>query len=498
MTAFIGIDLGTTFSAVATLDDTGRPAIVHNVDGKNLTPSCVTEEDGIFIVGDQARRALSVAPTKVAARFKREMGTSSNRAINGRLFTPTELSALVLKKLVKDAQRSLGSIGEAVVTIPANFSNEAREATMTAARSAGLNVRYIINEPTAAALYYAFKSGQDLHGTYAVYDLGGGTFDVSVIRVEGQDVEVVASNGVNKLGGDDFDEALVGIVARKYAVAHGEQMDAEDFSKFEAEQEKISLSERKRSTAKVGRRLIEITREEFEEAISAKVAQAEMLCEATLDEAGLTPEGIRGVFLAGGSTRIPVVRDSVRRIFNQEPIATANVDEVVALGAALYSAYKGNRSLLSAAQQAAIANIAVAERTSKCFGTIALGHDEARGQPRVENTIMIAKNERIPCAVTKSFYTVRDGQDGVDCTLTESTAPETDPRFVKIIWKGELPLPGNRPAEQEIRVTYAYDENQMMRCSFVDVATGREKVINMSMTARDADAHNEIEQFLVE
>src|SRR5690554_6000781 len=168
MSAFIGIDLGTTFSAVATIDKTGRPVIVHNNEGENITPSCVTEnDDGVFEVGEYARRTWGNAPDKAAARFKRDMGTSATAAINSRVLTPCELSSLVLKKLVKDAESQIGKIGEAVVTIPANFSSEARDATMLAAKNAGLNVNYIINEPTAAALYYAFKNGEDLHGNYA-------------------------------------------------------------------------------------------------------------------------------------------------------------------------------------------------------------------------------------------------------------------------------------------------------------------------------------------
>lgn len=215
MNAFIGIDLGTTYSAVATIDKTGRPVIVHNSDGENITPSCVTETDrGVFEVGEYARRTWGNSPEKAAARFKRDMGTSATVRINARELTPSDLSSLVLKKLVKDAESQIGPIGEAVITIPANFSSEARDATMLAARNAGLNVNYIINEPTAAALYYAFKSGEELHGNYAVYDLGGGTFDISIIKVNGQDVDVLASNGVSKLGGDDFDKEIQNIVKK--------------------------------------------------------------------------------------------------------------------------------------------------------------------------------------------------------------------------------------------------------------------------------------------
>ena len=362
---------------------------------------------------------------------------------------------------------------------------------------AGLNVRYIINEPTAAALYYAFKNGEDLHGYYAVYDLGGGTFDVSVIRVDGQNVEVIASNGVSRLGGDDFDMLLREIVIKKYKEATGKDMDPDDFSMADAEQEKKSLSQRKRITTKVARQLIDITKEEFEEAISAKVAQAEMLCESTIEEAGISPNEIRSVMLAGGSTRIPMVRESIRRVFGQEPISSVNVDEVVALGAALYAAYKGDQSKLSAVQKNAVKQIKVSESTTKCFGTISLTHDDLRNQAKQENTIIIQKGEKIPCSVTESFFTVHDGQTSVACELTESTAPETDPRFVKIIWTGSLQLPSGRPSGQEIKVTFSYDENQMMKCSFVDVATGRKTEVDISIATVDGE-NNKIDKFLVE
>lgn len=498
MSSFIGIDLGTTFSAVATIDDTGRPAIVHDLDGNNITPSCVTENNGVIEVGEFARRTWGSAPEKAAARFKRDMGTALTYEINGNSFTPTELSSFVLKKLVTDAEKSIGKIGEAVVTIPANFSNEAREATMAAAKAAGLKVKYIINEPTAAALYYAFKSGNDLYGNYAVYDLGGGTFDVSIIRVDGHEVEVLATNGVARLGGDDFDEALRDIVAKKYKKETGQEMEPDDFTKNDAEEEKKSLSKRKRVTARVGRQPIDITREEFEEAISARVTQAEMLCESTIDEAGIETSDIRSVLLAGGSTRIPLVQESIKRVFSQEPVSSVNVDEVVALGASLYAAYKGDQSKLSAVQKNAIQKIKVAESTSKCFGTIHVAYDDAREQERLTNAILIRKGDKIPCSVTQSFYTIHEGQTVVGCRLTESSAPETDPRFVKIVWEGDLNLPPDRPKEQEIKVTYAYDENQMMRCSFVDVATGRKNEVDISITASEGVDTDRINKFIVE
>jgi molecular chaperone DnaK len=499
MSSFIGIDLGTTYSAVATIDKTGRPVIVHNNDGKNITPSCVTEtEDGVIEVGEHARRTWGNAPDKAAARFKREMGTTAKQQINSHSFTPTELSAFVIKKLVKDFKSQIGNIGEAVVTTPANFSNEAREATMAAANAAGLNVKYIINEPTAAALYYAFKNGEDLHGNYAVYDMGGGTFDVSIIKVNGQNVEVLASNGVSKLGGDDFDLIIKKLVFKKYTEMTGEELDDDDFTINDAEEEKRSLSKRKQVTFKVNRKLINISRDEFELAISTQVTQAEMLCESTIDEADLQPSDIRAVFLAGGSTRIPIVQESIQRVFNQQPISSVNVDEVVALGAALYAAYKGDKSNLSETQKNSIQKIKVSESTSKCFGTISISHNETRDQQKLTNIVLIHKGDKIPCSVTKSFYTAYDGQEVVKCRLTESTAPETDPRFVKIIWEGELELPAGRSEEQEIQVTFSYDENQMMKCSFVDVATDRKTDVDLSMASYQDSSSNKIDKFMVE
>lgn len=496
--SFIGIDLGTTFSAVATIDKTGRPVIIHNDAGENITPSCVTEiDDDQIEVGEEARKTWGIAPEKAAARFKRDMGTSLNHTINSLQFSPSELSAFVIKKLLQDAEKQIGDIHEAVITVPANFANEARDATMAAAKSVNLNVKYIINEPTAAALYYAFKNEEDLHGNYAVYDLGGGTFDVSIIRVNGQDVEVLASNGVSKLGGDDFDTTLKHLVSKKYKEQTGEDLEDDDFTINDAEEEKKSLSKRKRVTVKVNRKLIDISRQEFEEAISTYVTQAEMLCESTIDEAGLESSDIRSIFLAGGSTRIPLVQESIKRAFGKEPLSSVNVDEVVALGAALYAAYKGDRSILSATQKNSIEKIKVSETSGKCFGTLCLEHDTNRDQIKLSNTVLINKGDKIPCSVTESFFTTHEGQESINCRITEATSPESDPRFVNIIGEEDLTLPAGRPEGQEIKITYSYDDNQMMKCFFEDVSTGRVTKMELSMLSGQSNTNN-IEKFTVE
>ncbi len=501
MTSFVGIDLGTTFSVVATIDESGRPIIVPNSAGSNLTPSCVYEvDDGNLEVGEEARREFKSRKEdeRSAGSFKRDMGKSKIYKIKSREFTPTELSTLVLKKLMKDASQAIGEIGEAVVTIPANFSNEAREATMAAAKAAGLDTRYIINEPTAAALYYSFKQGEELHGNYAVYDLGGGTFDVSIIHVEGQDVDVLASNGIEKLGGEDFDRILQEIVDGKYKEITGSGVESGDFPEYYAEEDKKSLSTRKQVLRRVNREGIDISRKDLEEGISALIYQAEMLCETTVEEAGLEISDIKAVLLAGGSTRIPLVRESIKRAFKQDPVNNANVDEVVALGAALYAAYKGDQSNLSALQKKSLQRIKVVESTAKCFGTISLVHDDTRSETIRANIVLIHKGEKIPCSVTKSFYTMHDNQESVRCTITESTNPEKDPKFVKVIWEDELALPSGRPQGQEIKVTFSYDDNQIMKCSFVDAGTGKETKVDLSMTAAKTVDHDKLDKLRIE
>ena len=498
MSAFIGIDLGTTYSAVSYIDDTGRSKIVHNSAGSNVTPSCIDFSGGKAEVGEEARKSLGMSDT-IAARFKRDMGsTTTTYNIEGNEHTPTDCSAIVLKKLLQDTKEAIGEVGEAVVTIPANFANEARNATMTAAKQAGLDVKYIINEPTAAALYYAFQSGDGLHGHYAVYDLGGGTFYVTILKVEGQDIEVVTSGGINRLGGDDFDTVLQKIVQKKYKEKNGEDLEEADFTKTYAEDQKKSLSKRDKVNVRVMRTNIKVTREEFEQEISSLVAQTEMLCESIIDEAGITVSDIQEVLLAGGSTRMPVVLESIRRVFKKDPVASVNVDEVVALGASLYAAYKGDQSKLSKTQQNSIKKIKVAEVTQQFFGTISTRYDENRNEDREGVSLLIQKNEKIPCSVTRTFYTAHDGQEIINCQITESGSAEEDIRFVKIIASKELSLPPNRPAGQKIEITYSFDDSQIMHTSFVDVESGKNTEIKLSLTASSESGSNKIDKFTVE
>tara|TARA_A100001011_G_scaffold57302_1_gene56402 strand:+ start:1485 stop:2984 length:1500 start_codon:yes stop_codon:yes gene_type:complete len=497
MSAFIGIDLGTTFSAISYIDETGRPKIIPNKEGKNITPSVVSERDGKIEVGEFASKTWAIEPDKAAARFKRVMSDKSLKfKLGDKEFSPAELSSFVLRKLIQDTKNVTEEIEEVVITIPANFSNEAREATMEAGKLAGLDVNFIINEPTAAALYYAFAKEQELSGYYAVYDLGGGTFDISVIKVTGQDVEIISSNGIEKCGGDDFDKAIYSLIEKKYEEKTGEKINPLDFSLNDAEEEKKTLSNRDKTLAKVGQELIEVTREEFIDSIDHIILQTELLCEKTIEESGIEVKDIKEVFLSGGSTRIPKVLESVEAIFNKVPTNTVNVDEVVALGASLYAAYKGDRSKLSAAGKASVEKIKILDVTNKCFGVIAIGFNESKNVAEERNSIIIEKGENIPVSKTESFYTVIDNQETVALTVTESVQYEEDPRFVKTIWDGVLELENPETVNQgdEVLVTYAYDENQIMKCKFS--YKGKETVevdLSMNTAGNDTVDSDEIE-----
>lgn len=496
MASYIGIDLGTAYSAVATIDDTGRPKILLN-NGRNITPSCVLVENDKLIVGEKPESRLGLKGFEVGARFKRNMGEDISISIGSKEYTPTDLSAAVLSEMKKVAENSIGQIAEAVVTIPANFMQEARDATMMAAKKAGLTVKYIINEPTAAALFYGYQEGEELNGYYVVYDLGGGTFDVSVVKINGHDVEVVATEGVAKLGGDDFDRALQNLIKRKFEDQYGRELSNDELALADVVKRKHDLSERPITRHLADGEIIEITRDEFEEEISALISQTELLCETVLEEAGIGISDVKKVFLAGGSTRIPCVRLSIERAFGKEPTAAANVDEVVALGAALYAALKSDGVHLSTTQKSSVNRLKVAEIATYYFGTLSIGFNQARNITEMQNSIIINKGEKIPCTRTEEFYTVSDNQTAVNCKVTRSASPETDPRFVTVVWDGDMNLPEGRPAEQKIEITYAFDENGMMQCRFHDVESGKSRDVELGHSFKENPTSN-IDKFLVD
>lgn len=492
MAKYIGIDLGTTYSAAATVDEDGKPNIIRDSEGNNIIPSCIVVNGQNVDVGEVAAEQLIDNDGDGFTRFKREMGNEKIYKSGERQFTPTDLSTFVLKKIVKEVKAQVGEIEEAVVTIPANFSHNAREATMLAAKNAGLKIKNIINEPTAAALYYAYKTGAELDGIYAVFDLGGGTFDISIIQAHGKSVEILSSDGVSRLGGDDFDKAIIEIIKSKLDGADVE------LTLLEAEKIKKNLTRKELVKKKIDGKEIEISREEFEKKIGPLLAQITMNCESAVEEAKLDVSQIKGVFMAGGSTRLPCIQKLVEEIFKSPPITTANVDEVVALGASIYAAYRADRSNLSQGQLNSVQKIKLSETTNKCFGTISITDDHLRNDIKRQNSTIIARGEKIPCSVTESFFTTVDGQEAVNCTVTESSTIESDPKFVKVIWEGKLSLPPGRKAGQEIKVTFSYDENQIMKCEFEDVTSNSKKTIDLSIVNESSIEQSNIDKFLVE
>lgn len=510
MGQIIGIDLGTCYSAVASIDETGRPQIVHNREGQNITASCVDTSTNPITVGEIPYKEWGLNPS-VAARFKLQMGSTKPfqpekgdpkfKPSQGS-YTPTDLSSIVLSHLKQFTEEKGGKISEAVVTVPANWGNEAREATMSAAKQAGLNVKVIINEPTAAALYYAFKEGL-ADGNYAVFDLGGGTFDISIVKVSGTDVEVLGSSGIQRLGGDDFDKALRKKILEKCKTEHSKHVDEEsdEVTKLEAEVVKKTLSSREEGSTKVGKLRIVVTRQEFESLIADKLAQLKMLCEGVMDDLNMKPEDIEAPILVGGSTRIPCVRNLVQKVFKKDPIVTANVDEVVALGAAIYAARHADKANLTPLQAEAISKVKIQERTGRFLGTLSLMENESRGgKVELVNSVIIKKGEKLPARGSRSFFTVREGQTKVLCRITESELEELDPTNVTVLNQEvphELTLPPNRPAGQEIKVTYEYQIDQTVRCFFEDVGSGLKRDFVVSISREKAN-HAPLKKFTVE
>jgi molecular chaperone DnaK len=505
MANIIGIDLGTTYSVVASLTSDGRAEVLRDSNNNNLTPSVVCFDGGNqMLVGMEAKLESVIQPDMVAEYFKRQMGENKTLNIGHHKLTPVELSTLVLKKLAQIATDQLGSIDEAVITVPANFTNQARQDTINAGKAAGLNVKHIINEPTAAAIYYAQQ--QHVQGKAAVYDLGGGTFDCSIVEIRGQDVEILSSQGNQRLGGYDFDKKLFELIQKKFEAETGSayQLKPEDLGRKDIETHKKSLSNRSTTNISInppesGRVNISVSQEEFSDAISTLITKAEMLVEEALDEISLRPDQIDHVILVGGSTRVPAVQASVRKLFGQEPKATANVDEAVALGAAIYAAVKSDAGSLNAAQKQAVTNVGIDEVCNHFFGTVILNFDEERNEAERRVSVLIPKNSVIPCEVTEQFFTVHDGQTAVRCTVTQSPAEETDPRWVTTVWEGEIgSLPEGRVAGQEIRVKFAYDTNATLHCSFVDVASGLKTDVSIDQRSGDATAAINIEEFVVD
>jgi len=491
MANIAGIDLGTTFSSLAMLDAIGKPEIIPNADGDRLTPSAIffdEENPEMIRVGVEALNSRYLNPSRSVRWIKRHVGTDYKVNIDGRDWTPTELSALILKKLRQDSVAQRGEICDTVISVPAHFDEVRRKAVMDAGTAAGFNVIGIVNEPVAAALCYA--TSREVAGKVLAYDLGGGTFDVTIMDVKGLQMDILCSQGDHALGGIDFDRKVLEILQKLYKDQFGAELltTEEEKAKYEDEAEDIKKTLSRRPTAKkmlygqAGSMRAEVAREQFEEAITPLVARADMLVEVVLEEAGLKPSDISTVLLVGGSTRVPLVRSHLEQIFGFPPEVGVNVDECVALGAALHAGLVMMRERPDEVPPGIANGLKDVTLTDVCnhsYGTLCAPIDKETGQRIVQNKIILKKNTPLPCEASQIFYTVTEGQKRVEVTVTQGE--DVDPSYVNKIATHSFDLPPDRPAERPIKVTYSYDLNQRMHCRFQDVESGRLLEVDFSL-----------------
>jgi len=480
----VGIDLGTTFSTLAVLNSIGKPEIVPNADGERLTPSAIFfEEDSsdIIRVGIEAINSRYLNAERSVRWIKRHMGdTDYNRNIDGKDWTPVQLSALILKKLKNDCSAQIGQISDAVISVPAHFEEIRRKATMDAGAMAGLNVIAIVNEPVAAALYYA--TTREVSGKILVYDLGGGTFDVTIMQVKGRNIDIICSQGDHALGGVDFDREILNIMEQTYEQNFAQKLicSEEDKANYEDEAEDVKKILSRRQVAKkmlygpAGNMRLEITRDSFEQAISQLMERVDILLEVALEEAHIEPSQIDKVLLVGGSSRIPLVRTRLEKMFGFAPEKTVNVDECVALGAALHAGLTMTRekpNSLPDAISAGLNDIRLTDVCNHSYGTIGAPLDDETRRRLVRNIILLEKNTPLPCEVSKTFYTLHEGQTQLEVTVTQGE--DASAEYVNKIATHIFELPPGRPAKCPIKVTYSYDLNQRMHCTFEDIESGR-------------------------
>lgn len=503
----IGIDLGTTYSAVSIVNDFGKPEILPNREGEAITASVVLFQGDMPLVGSMAKRAAATDPDNVVQFVKRQMGNPawSFDAPGGKSYRPEEVSALILKRLKDDAEMVLGEpVTDAVITVPAYFDDANRRATIDAGTMAGLNVLRVLNEPTAAAIAYGVANDSD--GTFLVFDLGGGTFDVTVLKSDNDNYEVLATDGDKNLGGFDWDNEIMRYVSKEFEAETGTNLLDDDAASADL-RDKAEIA--KRTLTSVGKanimishgghsKVIPITREEFQELTAGLLSRAEFLTNDVLEQADLKWDEITHVLLVGGSTRMPMIREMVERISGKKPERNLNPDEIVAMGAAIQASISvtetgsgsGNTDSASDAGAAAaapvpgLAGITVKDVTSQSLGIIALDDDH-----KEINSIIISRNSPIPLQESGVYLTLQNNQTRFKVTVTEGD--DSDPDFVNSLGEQVLPI-APYPKGAKFEVTYSYDVDQVVHVGVVDLQTnlpvGNFEVENKANMSRDAVA----------
>ena len=468
----IGIDLGTTNSCMAIMEG-GRPTVIPNAEGGRTTPSVVAfTKDGERLVGSAAKRQAITNPERTIQSIKRKMGTSEKVIIGDKTYSPQEISAMILQKLKVDAEQYLGEkITKAVITVPAYFNDAQRQATKDAGKIAGLEVLRIINEPTASALAYGIDREEE--ATVLVYDLGGGTFDVSILQLGDGVFEVKATAGINHLGGDDFDKRIVdylveefrkkeGIDLRKDRVAMQRLRDAAENAKIELSSvQKTNINLPYITTTESGPKFLDIdlTRAKFESLIADLVDSTIGPVKQALADAKLSQEDIDHVLLVGGSTRVPLVQETVRKILKKEPDKGINPDECVALGAAIQAGV-----LTGETKDVLLLDVTPLSLGIETLGGIA--------------TKLIERNTTIPTRKSQIFSTAADGQTSVEIHVVQGERALAKDNFTL----GRFQLTGIPPAPRgipQIEVTFDIDANGIVHVSAKDLGTGNEQSITI-------------------
>jgi molecular chaperone DnaK len=471
MAEYVGIDLGTTLSGLAYLKPDGNPEIVPNSDGERLTPSVVffDSHEDVKLVGSAARDGGE--PDRTIFQIKRHMDDPEHLVeIDGKKWTPAEISALILSKLKRDCSKICGDITDVVITVPANFNELARKSTIAAAEMAGMKVKRLVNEPTAAAVYYAHSQG--VKGRILVYDLGGGTLDTTILEVEGDNIKILTSEGARHLGGSNFDDILLDAYAEQYKKQTGADLFSDERHRRRVlqatEDAKKMLSKLQRVNDTVandqnsGIARIDLSREHFEKLIRNMLTRTVFLVEQALDSAKLKTSDIDHVVLVGGSTRIPKVKVILEKMFGKVPKSCGNVDECVALGAALFAKKSAK----------------IQEVCNASYGTLAMVYNAKTKEEKLMNSIVIPKNTPIPCSRTQVYQTSEDNERIIEVDITQGEDP--DAKYVDVIGRITLDVPAGRPKGCEIAVTFSYDENQRVRALIVDKQSGRSKEVAVS------------------